>query len=420
MMSTPVAVVVDGYASGRFLPTAFAKLGVGAVHVQSSPEFIANLMAPALDAYQRNLICATAADLDTTLSALAGYRPVAVVAGAEYGVRLADILSERLGLATNGCRLSVARRDKYRMIETLSVAGLRCAEQFASEDPAGLVAWAQRHESYPVVVKPLSSSGTDNVYICHDAADVTKAADVILSSVDLFQETNNRAMVQSYLDGVEYVVDTVSANGRHYVCAVWEYEKTTTPAGRRIYDKVILRDPDSAPVPEVINYVDSVLDALHIRHGPAHAEVIVTEAGPVLVEIAARLNGGMEPTFQDRCVGANQADLTALAYARPDEFGREFGGRVYQKRADAIVHHTSTRLDGVVESVDQGVLDTIAALPTVHLVTPKLSPGKRIRPTVDLPTSPLRVYLIDGNPARLAEDCRAIGDVKDLVYRLAS
>jgi hypothetical protein len=234
--------------------------------------------------------------------------------------------------------------------------------------------------------------------------------------VDLFQTVNSQAMVQSYLDGVEYVVDTVSANGRRYVCAVWEYEKITTPAGRRIYDKVILRDP----MPDLIDYVDTVLDALNIRHGPAHAEVIVTESGPVLVEIAARLNGGMEPTFQDRCVGANQADLTALAYARPASFDLEFGGRVYRKRADAIVHHTSTRLDGVVESVDQGVLDTIAALPTVHLVTAKLGPGRRIRPTVDLPTSPLRVYLIDGEPSRLAEDYRTIGGVKDLVYRLAS
>ncbi|CAN0568388.1 unnamed protein product, partial [Laminaria digitata] len=36
---------------------------------------------------------------------------------------------------------------------------------------------------------------------------------------------NEGALVQEYLDGTEYVVDTVSRGGVHRLCAIWEYDK---------------------------------------------------------------------------------------------------------------------------------------------------------------------------------------------------
>ncbi|HEV7652680.1 MAG TPA: hypothetical protein VGP26_31380 [Actinophytocola sp.] len=168
-MSTPTAVVVDGYSTGNFLPAAFAKLGVDLAHVQSSAELMPTMLPPALDRdYRDNLVCADVA-------ALAALAPVVVLAGQEPGVPLADALSERLGLATTGTARSLARRDKYRMIETLRAAGLRCADQHLCADPAEVAAWAER-TGYPVVVKPLSSASTDHVYICHDAGEAAAAA----------------------------------------------------------------------------------------------------------------------------------------------------------------------------------------------------------------------------------------------------
>lgn len=292
--SAATAVVVDAYASGRLLTDSFVRLGLDTVHVQSSAHLMPSLMAPALESYRDNIVCATDDDVDAALVALAAYRPVAVVAGAEPGVRLADMPSERLGLAGNGTALSPARRNKFLMIKTLRAAGIRCTAQHAAATPGDVAAWADA-QGYPVVVKPLRSSSTDHVFICRTADHVIHAAEQVLASRNLFEEPNGEVLVQSCLDGTEYAVDTVSADGQRYVCGVWEYQKQTTDAGRRIYDRNLLRNPDSHPVPDVIAYVDTVLQALSIRYGAAHAEVIMTGAGPTLVEIAARLNGGMNP-----------------------------------------------------------------------------------------------------------------------------
>jgi hypothetical protein len=377
------------------------------------------MLAPDLAAYRENLVVASEADLDGVLAALARLEPVAVLAGQEPGVPLADLLSERLGLASNGSARSAARRDKYRMIDALAGAGLTCARQCRSSDPEELARWATAHGGFPTVVKPLSSASTDHVYICDTADEVAAAARRVLSATDIFAARNTHALAQSFLSGTEYIVDTVSVDGRPYVCGVWEYEKTVLESGRRIYDRDVLLDPAAAPVPELIAYVGSVLKVLGIDHGPAHAEVIMTPEGPALVEIGARLNGNMNPAFHDACLGGNQADLTALAYTRPQEFLERFADRVYTKRLDAVVLNTSTTLDGVVTAVDDAVVRKIAELPTVRLVSVKLAPGKRLRPTEDLLTSPLRIFMTGPDPDSLLQDYRVIQDLKDAVYELA-
>lgn len=413
----PCAVLVDAYSTGNFLPAAFARLGVDVVHVQSTPEPMTSMLLPDLTEYRGNVV--HTGDLAGTVERLRAYQPIAVLAGQEPGVPLADALSERLGLASNGSRQSLARRDKYQMIETLRAAGIRCARQHRSADPAELVAWAEAGGDYPVVVKPLSSASTDGVFICYDATEVAAAAKHVLASRDIFDLPNTEALIQSYLAGKEYIVDTVSAGGARFVCGVWEYEKSKVTGGKRVYDKDILLHQDASPVAELVSYVDDVLAALGIRHGATHAEVIMTDDGPALVEIGARLNGDMNPGFHDVCLGANQADLVALAYARPAEFAERYGGRVYTKLRAAMVHNTRTERDGVVTSVDQAVVDKIAALPSVHLVSVKLAPGKRIRPTIDLLSSPLRIFLTGDDPAQLRADHGVIQELKDDVYEVA-
>ena len=61
------------------------------------------------------------------------------------------------------------------------------------------------------------------MFICRTADHVIHAAEQVLASRNLFEEPNGEVLVQSCLDGTEYAVDTVSADGQRYVCGVWEY-----------------------------------------------------------------------------------------------------------------------------------------------------------------------------------------------------
>ncbi|WP_329269238.1 ATP-grasp domain-containing protein [Streptomyces sp. NBC_01451] len=417
--AAPVVVVVDGYSNAGAFVGEFARLGVSALHVRGTAEFLPKMVPPDLSVYQDTFVCADADAVDALVERLGAYEPIAVIAGQEPGVPLADLLSERLGVATNGTARSAARRDKFTMIETVRAAGLHCAAQFVSPDPAEITGWARGHGRYPVVVKPRSSSSSDNVFVCRSEEQVAEAARAVLAGITMYDQRNTDVLVQSYLDGTEYIVDTVSANGHHTVCGVWRYDKNLLPSGRPVYDLDVLQDPDAPHVRELIAYVLRVLDALGIEHGPGHAEVIMTEAGPALVELGARLNGNMNTAHHDEFSGTNPARLNALAYTRPAEFAARYGGKVYAKRHEAVVHNVTTSREGLVTAIDDSVVDKIAALPTVREVVVRRPAGTRLVPTVDLMTSPLRVFHIGGSHAEILADHQVVGQLTDDVFRLA-
>ena len=413
-LGRPTAVLVDAYTTGNFLPPAFDRLGVDVLHVQSTPELMKSMLGPNLAAYRGNFICDTP---QATTARLAQLEPLCVVAGQEPGVELADELAELLKVPTNGTALSVARRNKYEMIETLRRAGVRCARQFKSSDVEAIVEWSQA-EGYPVVVKPLSSAATDGVRVCAGPEQVRDAAKAVLATETIYYERNREVLVQSYLAGTEYVVDMVSCEGRRYTCGVWEYDKRLVNGTHNIYDREFVLPPDESPVPELIAYVNTALDALGVRFGPTHAEVILTADGPTLVEVGARLAGNMHPGFHDVVVGANQADLTALAYVQPQRFLAEYADRPYRKLREACVYTAPTEADGVVDRVDTDVVAEMEALESVYGVNVKIQPGGRIRPTVDLYTSTLRIFMSAGSRAELDRDYERLQQLKDRVYIL--
>lgn len=411
-VSRPLVAIVDGYSTGNFLPAAFDARGADVVHVQSTPEWLTSMLLPDLSKYVGNIVYTS---VEQTAAELSARGPVAIVAGQEPGVPLTDELSSALGLASNGTAHSKAKRDKFEMIETVRAASLQCAAQHVSETADELAEWAGRLSSTPVVVKPLSSASTDGVHICDDVDSVRTAAQSVLAARDIFDLPNRQVLGQSYLDGDEYIVDTVSARGRRFVVGVWKYQKNLVN-GKNIYDRDILVPANEDPVPDLIAYTDRILETFGIDWGPTHTELKMTSNGPALVEIGARLNGNMNPGFHDVCLGHNQADLIALAHLDPDRFVNEYGDRVYQMRQPAIVYNAPSILSGTVTAIDDAVVKEIEQLDTVHLLSVKLAPGKELKQTIDLLTSPLRVFITGSSEEAVDADYHRVQALKDKVY----
>ena len=189
-----IAVVVDGYSAGNFLPAAYQRAGAELVHVQSTTELYANMKAPNLAVYRENIILDHSRVGEAELTALRSFSPVCVVPGQETGVELADELSERLGLPSNGTALSLARRDKYEMVEALRRAGVPSVQHRKGNDAEELAHWVDSTVGYPAVVKPIKSAGTDGVVICADREELLQAIDELVGSANLFGEPNDEVL----------------------------------------------------------------------------------------------------------------------------------------------------------------------------------------------------------------------------------
>lgn len=247
-----------------------------------------------------------------------------MIPGSEMGVLLADSISKKLSLpTTNDPTLSVARRNKYEMQKAIALAGVdfipvlktrRCEEIFFWLDTQGI--------TYPVVLKPLSSAGTDGVVICQNWMDVQTAFDKLINTINALGEKNDELLIQPFLNGTEYVVNTVSHNGEHYVTDIIRVNKTTINASP-VYDYAELLSPleEEALYMTLTNYVKKALDALGIQFGAGHSEVmLVDDSTPVLIETAARPIGGIDLSAYTEALGYNHISMIAESYLNPDNF----------------------------------------------------------------------------------------------------
>jgi hypothetical protein len=200
---------------------------------------------------------------------------LAVLAGAETGVELADRLSEAMGFRTNGSLQSDARRNKYVMGETVRDSGTRAVEQKKAtkwvEIEEFLKRWQPEGEGAafrPVVVKPMESAGSDDVFLCDTRESVKTGFGVIMGKINGLGQVNEGVLVQEYLDGTEYVVDSVSKNGEHKVACVWEYDKRAVNDANFVYFGMRCVAPEEPVFKEVVEYQAKVLNALGIKNGP--------------------------------------------------------------------------------------------------------------------------------------------------------
>ncbi|WP_068188456.1 ATP-grasp domain-containing protein [Mycobacterium sp. UM_CSW] len=387
-------VLVDSYATmGTELAQGFRSLGFTPLRVQSTPEVPVALRGQP-DRYPYDVDIVHRGDLSETLARLSPYHPVAVVAGTEPGVELADALSEALhpitGAPTNGTALSAARRDKYLMIERIKEQGLRGARQILVADEDQLRNW-HKGIGGTVVVKPLRSAGNDGVAWCRTPEDSVRAFRRLDGRDNVLAHPNDGVVAQECLVGAEYIVNTVSRDGAHHVCDIWEtyrIEANGIPdllMGWRLLPAIgDLQD-------ELVAYAFEVLDALGIRHGPAHPEIKMTADGPCLVEVGARIAGGGLPDAARLATGRSQVDWTVDAYARPDRFARHCGGpyRLGQHVArTTMVAPRSGRL------VSYRGLEAIKGLDSFYDMRVRVNPGEHLPLTTNDLTYPIWITLL--------------------------
>lgn len=399
MASQGPVVIVDPYGPVRHLAEAFNAAGYDCLRVQSTaevPSLYRGSLIPA-DVFIGDIV--HTGDWAATLASVAAFRPVAVAQGGEVGVGFGDRLSESLGLPSNGTALSRARRDKYVMIETIKKAGLRGAGQLLVTGSEQLAAW-HRQVGSRIVIKPLQSAGGDSIHFCDTLEDSEKAYLSILGSRNIFDQDNDTVLAQEYLPGAEYMVDTVSHDGSHYICDIWRTRRLCANDMIDLCDSLQIVSATSEIAEQLTGFACQVLDTLGIRFGPAHVEIKLTPQGPALVEAGARMAGGGIPSAARLSVGESQLDWTARAYVRPEEFHDRCGEpyRIKQFCAlVALISPVSGKLAGYCG------LDRIEALESFHSMHVSVRPGDQITRTIDDLTYPVVVVLAH--------------DIEEVVYR---
>ncbi|MCT9008505.1 ATP-grasp domain-containing protein [Streptomyces sp. NPDC054766] len=390
MAQSRVVVIVDAYSTQRYLAPLFKERGYTCVHVQSTPVIPPLVRHTFIEEnFTANIV--HAGDVDATLRALAEIRPEVLIPGMESGVELADTLAESLGLRSNGTALSPARRDKYRMVEAVRAAGVPAAEQVRAARWDEIVEWYAAIGGGRVVLKPLKSSGNDGVAFCDTEEELAAAFRAVVGRRSALDLLNDAVVVQEYLEGVEYYVNSVSLDGVHYACDIWKTQHLNVNGVRDLLGGSQLL-PSTGPEQSVLTeYAFSVLDALGIRNGPAHTELKLTPKGPRLVETGARICGADLPVLTGKAIGASQLEWTVDAYLDPDGF-KERATRPYEIQRHAVCVNMIAPASGTLRSLPR--MDELRGLESYHDVLMRVRPGAPVARTVNDFSYPMLVHLL--------------------------
>lgn len=145
--------------------------------------------------------------------------------GCETGVLLGDQLSEALGVRGNGTAKSGLRRNKFLQTEAVRALKLNaCGQALADsrEDVEKFLREKPKADIFKAVVKPVEGAGSDGVFICNSPDEVRAAYRSLEGTKNVLGLTNYSVLLQEYLRGDEYVVDTVSRSGVHKCVAIWK------------------------------------------------------------------------------------------------------------------------------------------------------------------------------------------------------
>eukprot|EP00746_Dinoflagellata_sp_MGD_P157706 gnl/MRDRNA2_/MRDRNA2_86294_c0_seq5.p1 gnl/MRDRNA2_/MRDRNA2_86294_c0~~gnl/MRDRNA2_/MRDRNA2_86294_c0_seq5.p1 ORF type:complete len:382 (+),score=98.19 gnl/MRDRNA2_/MRDRNA2_86294_c0_seq5:579-1724(+) len=214
----------------------------------------------------------------------------------------------------NSVRTSMVRRDKYPMQEALRESQLRAIKQKFAKSPEEVFKWMKDADmEFPLILKPATGAGTEGVRKCNNVEDVVHAfmAECTSGKVNICGVQNAGLIAQEFLQGPEYVVDSISCGkGKHAVVAFWKYQKMADLT----YEYAKLMESSGEVQDSLRFYIEKVLDAVGIYYGASHAEVIMTKDGPCLVEVGARMHGGHGPSVMQDATGFGHheflADLT--------------------------------------------------------------------------------------------------------------
>ncbi|GAB3975720.1 hypothetical protein GCM10029978_060580 [Actinoallomurus acanthiterrae] len=223
-----------------------------------------------------------------------------VITFSESAVITVAAVAEALGLPGIGVDAAVRSRNKYLMRQAYEKAGVPIPSYRLVPELSDALRAAEDF-GYPVILKPTLGAGSHFVFRVDtpeemaehfaQAAEGIKEMFWVNSEADGVDLGPNGLLVESFLDGKEYLMEAVAWDDEVYLGSVVD---RITPEGGTFDDDVHHAPTSLGPedVAKVQRAVRAAARAQGLRRSVMHAEVRFHEGEPYLLEIAARVGGG--------------------------------------------------------------------------------------------------------------------------------
>ena len=222
-------------------------------------------------------------DIDSAVEVAKRHRVDGVMTLAtDMPMRTVAAVAKECGLVSISEDTAVRATDKAEMREALKIAGVPIPGFHKVENKNEFLNVVERMPGV-FMVKPADSSGSRGIFKVEDKAEAVKAYEYAKK-----YSRNGIVVVEECMVGPEVSVETLAIDGKVHVIQITD--KMTTGAPHFV--EMGHTQPTRLDCAEEIKKVAIAANkAIGIDNGPSHTEIIVTGAGPKIVELGARLGG---------------------------------------------------------------------------------------------------------------------------------
>lgn len=309
-MTRPWIVFVESNTTGtgRMFAAAASALGHTPVVLAADPA-----RYPYLDADRIERVVVDTTDVGRVLEScrrLSRRAPIGgVTSSSEYFVTLTATVARRLRLPGPDPDAIRRSRNKLRQRRRLRTAGIATPRFLAARSVGGAVA-AARTLVLPVVIKPVTGTGSSGVVLCTTLDEVAAHAGTLLS-----RRQNERGLpvprvilVEEYVAGSEYSVETFNGD----IIGITSKHVGPLPHFVEVgHDFPAVLSPQTKAL--ICEHATRALQALDLTWGPTHIELRHGADGVKTIEANPRLAGGFIPELVRLASGRDLiADTLAL------------------------------------------------------------------------------------------------------------
>lgn len=229
-------------------------------------------------------------DFDHLLSIANSFHPDGIVTGAcDAGVVASSYLCSELGLPGHSPETAINATNKLKMLKAFEKNNVAHPMfQVANKDNIDTF---KMTIPYPAISKPVDNSGSRGICFIENESQLNEA---LLYSVK--SSTSGDILVEEYMSGPEVSVEVIVINGVPHVLQITD--KITS--GQPYFFEIGHSQPSSLP-DETKNRIRELAKqaciAVGIQNSPAHVEIKITENGPKMVELGARMGGDCISTY---------------------------------------------------------------------------------------------------------------------------
>ena len=209
-----------------------------------------------------------------------------------HGVEIPDVvakIAKKLGLPGLDPVIAKKATNKVKRLECLSKAGIPCANYRLVQNDSEAIKAAEEI-GYPVIVKPIDSSGARGVQKIDQKSNILESLQIART-----YSKNSSLLIEECMDGPEISTESFIFKGKVHTFGFADrnYKESDFFKPFFIEDGVnIPSSIDSDTWAKVISLVEKTINAIGIDFGAAKGDVIIHKGEPKIIEMAARTSGG--------------------------------------------------------------------------------------------------------------------------------